>query len=78
MNTFIQKWCIKWIKSDSKDIYNLKWLLFFWNFYSSNNKNYSMLLNMKNVFCVCLQAKNTLDMVVTMFSEYCDEPFTWV
>uniref|UniRef100_A0A8C2DA96 Phenylalanine--tRNA ligase beta subunit n=1 Tax=Cyprinus carpio TaxID=7962 RepID=A0A8C2DA96_CYPCA len=41
-----------------------------------NAKNYSMLLNMRNVFCVCLQAKITLDMVVTMFSEYCDEPFT--
>uniref|UniRef100_A0A673I034 Phenylalanine--tRNA ligase beta subunit n=1 Tax=Sinocyclocheilus rhinocerous TaxID=307959 RepID=A0A673I034_9TELE len=39
-------------------------------------KNCSMLLNMKSVFCVCLQAKTTLDMVVTMFSEYCEEPFT--
>uniref|UniRef100_A0A671MAQ7 Phenylalanine--tRNA ligase beta subunit n=1 Tax=Sinocyclocheilus anshuiensis TaxID=1608454 RepID=A0A671MAQ7_9TELE len=41
-----------------------------------NAKNYSMLLNMRNGFCVCLQAKITLDMIVTMFSEYCDEPFT--
>uniref|UniRef100_A0A673I7D7 Phenylalanine--tRNA ligase beta subunit n=1 Tax=Sinocyclocheilus rhinocerous TaxID=307959 RepID=A0A673I7D7_9TELE len=29
--------------------------------------NGDMLLNMKSVFCVCLQAKTTLDMVVTMF-----------
>lgn len=28
--------------------------------------------------CVCFQAKIVLDMVVTMFSEYCEEPFTWV
>uniref|UniRef100_A0A8C1XQD8 Phenylalanine--tRNA ligase beta subunit n=1 Tax=Cyprinus carpio TaxID=7962 RepID=A0A8C1XQD8_CYPCA len=38
--------------------------------------NGDMLLNMRNVSCVCLQAKITLDMVVTMFSVYCDEPFT--
>uniref|UniRef100_A0A672NFH5 Phenylalanine--tRNA ligase beta subunit n=1 Tax=Sinocyclocheilus grahami TaxID=75366 RepID=A0A672NFH5_SINGR len=41
-----------------------------------NGDNCSMLLNLKSVFCVCLQAKTTLDMVVTMFSEYCEEPFT--
>uniref|UniRef100_A0A672NIC5 Phenylalanine--tRNA ligase beta subunit n=1 Tax=Sinocyclocheilus grahami TaxID=75366 RepID=A0A672NIC5_SINGR len=32
-----------------------------------NGDNCSMLLNLKSVFCVCLQAKTTLDMVVTMF-----------
>ncbi len=43
MNTFIQHWCIKLIKSDSKDIYNAtkdfdwKLILLFWTFYSPKN-----------------------------------------
>lgn len=46
------------------------------------NGNHSKIsLNTKNVFIECTatdltKAKITLDMVVTMFSEYCEEPFT--
>lgn len=46
------------------------------------NGNHSKIsLNTKNVFIECTatdltKAKITLDMIVTMFSEYCEEPFT--
>lgn len=46
-----------------------------------NGDHSKISLNTKNIFIECTatdltKAKNTLDMVVTMFSEYCDEPFT--
>ncbi|KAF4104415.1 phenylalanine--tRNA ligase beta subunit [Onychostoma macrolepis] len=46
-----------------------------------NGDHSKISLNTKNVFIECTatdltKAKVTLDMVVTMFSEYCDEPFT--
>ncbi len=53
MNTFIQKICIKLIKRDSKYIYNvpkmfhLKWMLFIWTFYSSNNPEKGIMLSTK-------------------------------
>uniref|UniRef100_A0A8C1MLG8 Phenylalanine--tRNA ligase beta subunit n=1 Tax=Cyprinus carpio TaxID=7962 RepID=A0A8C1MLG8_CYPCA len=46
-----------------------------------NGDHSKISLNTKNIFIECTatdltKAKITLDMVVTMFSEYCDEPFT--
>ncbi|KAK2880709.1 hypothetical protein Q8A67_017977 [Cirrhinus molitorella] len=46
-----------------------------------NGDHSKISLNTKNVFIECTatdltKAKITLDMVVTMFSEYCEEPFT--
>ncbi|XP_048016543.1 phenylalanine--tRNA ligase beta subunit [Megalobrama amblycephala] len=46
-----------------------------------NGDHTKISLNTKNVFIECTatdhtKAKITLDMVVTMFSEYCEEPFT--
>ncbi len=37
MKTFIQQEHIKLIETDSKDIYNITKLLFFWHFFSSKN-----------------------------------------
>ncbi len=36
MNTFVDQWCIKLIKSDSKDVYNVT-EDFYWTFDSSKN-----------------------------------------
>ncbi|XP_026134556.1 phenylalanine--tRNA ligase beta subunit-like [Carassius auratus] len=46
-----------------------------------NGDHSKISLNTKNIFIECTatdltKAKTTLDMVVTMFSEYCEEPFT--
>ncbi|XP_016098007.1 phenylalanine--tRNA ligase beta subunit [Sinocyclocheilus grahami] len=46
-----------------------------------NGDHRKISLNTKNIFIECTatdltKAKTTLDMVVTMFSEYCEEPFT--
>ncbi|XP_059369870.1 phenylalanine--tRNA ligase beta subunit-like [Carassius carassius] len=46
-----------------------------------NGDHSKISLNTKNIFIECTatdltKAKITLDMVVTLFSEYCDEPFT--
>ncbi|XP_016118949.1 phenylalanine--tRNA ligase beta subunit-like, partial [Sinocyclocheilus grahami] len=46
-----------------------------------NGDHSKISLNTKNIFIECTatdltKAKITLDMIVTMFSEYCDEPFT--
>uniref|UniRef100_A0A673JJL4 Phenylalanine--tRNA ligase beta subunit n=1 Tax=Sinocyclocheilus rhinocerous TaxID=307959 RepID=A0A673JJL4_9TELE len=48
-----------------------------------NGDHSKISLNTKNIFIECTatdltKAKITLDMIVTMFSEYCDEPFTCV
>uniref|UniRef100_A0A671M7A0 Phenylalanine--tRNA ligase beta subunit n=1 Tax=Sinocyclocheilus anshuiensis TaxID=1608454 RepID=A0A671M7A0_9TELE len=48
-----------------------------------NGDHSKISLKTKNIFIECTatdqtKAKITLDMIVTMFSEYCDEPFTWV
>ncbi len=68
MNTFIQKGCIKLIKSDSKDIYKtakvryFKTMLFFWTFYSSKNPEkvyYDFHKNIKHLFSTLIRRNVT-------------------
>ncbi len=55
MNTFIQQGCIKLIKSDSKDIYNVTKTLFFklmplFTFYSTKNPEKKFPQKLQNCF----------------------------